>query len=122
MGTWEEAREEDGHPGGSRQTESMVEMMGEEPWRTRWRGEGLGAGGARWDSGHSIKVSHGGADRETSHGEGRADDSRGPNDGCGAARGRDGEPEGRGEARATEDRGEAEVKEELDRDGGMRRS
>ncbi len=109
VGTWEVALEEDGHPGGGRQTET--------------RGV-TNEGGARRDpeqEEHSrtqataMMMAHSEADGERSHEGGMAADSRGPTNGGraggGGARGRDGEPTSQADAKDPGGQGGADEKE-----------
>ncbi len=104
VGTWEAAQEEDGHPGGGRQTATKGAMKEgrdrrdpeqEEPSRTQAT---------------VITAAHGGADGGRSHGGGMAADSRGPTNGSGAGGGgaQGGEPTSQGDAEDPGGQGGAE--------------
>ncbi len=96
MGTREEAQEDNGHPGGGRQTETREATK-----------EGGDRRGPEQEE-HSrtqataMMTAHGGTDGGRSHGGGMAADSRGPTNGGraggGGARGGDGEPTSQGDA------------------------
>lgn len=121
---WEEAQEEDGHPGGGQQL-NRRSQGGSDGGRSQGDDtRDLAHVAPRGTKATAIMANHGGADRGKSHGGGRAEDSRVPTIGGRADGSRDlgggGDPKGCSGAGATECRGGSKGMQELDKTRGTR--